>query len=95
MNSSTPAPKTPRTAVAELLFVFTGLVVVCLFYRADLAALNPAKWATVSAWTLLLVGLVMAQQLRYRFDCLLRRLNARNALSISDADFTVMKQSLQ
>ena len=95
MNSSTSAPNTPRTAVAELLFVFTGLVLVCLFYRADLAALNPAKWATLSAWALLLVGLVMAQQLGNRFDRLLRRLNARNALSISDADFAVMKQSLQ
>jgi hypothetical protein len=60
---------------------------VSVLYRVELVALDPAKWATVSAWVLLLVGVLIAQQLDGRFEQMLRRLSNRRAIALSPSEF--------
>lgn len=71
----------------ELLFVVSGAAVMAIVHRAGLAALDPAKWATMSAWLLLIGGVCIAQQLAGRFDQMLQRLNRRGAISLGDLSF--------
>lgn len=87
MTDANPSRRSVFTSRLELLFLGIGLMIVSIVYRVELAALDPAKWATISAWILLLVGISIAQQLDGRFEQMLRRLSNRQAISLSPAKF--------
>lgn len=75
------------TAQSESLFACLGLVMVGVLYRSELAAMDPAKWATVSAWIVLVIGISIASQLDRRFKQMLRRLNDREAIALTPIQF--------
>lgn len=75
------------TVRREFLFALASLAIVSTVYRDALIAMNPAKWATVSAWGLLMVGIVIAGGLSDRFEQMLRRLHNRDAIKATPEEF--------
>ncbi|MCM2369258.1 hypothetical protein [Aporhodopirellula aestuarii] len=86
--TNTTHHRNPQFAVrTECLYACVGLAIVSLLHRDSLFAMDPAKWATVSGWALLIVGIVIAGQLRDRFEQMLRRLHNREAIVASQIEF--------
>ncbi|MFK8115369.1 MAG: hypothetical protein AB8B91_24440 [Rubripirellula sp.] len=91
-NSSEPSY---RNSPWEMWFICVGLVLVCLVYRQELMAFSSAKWATVSAWVLMAIGVTIAQKLEGRFEQMLQRLSDRSALSLSPAEFIEFRNQMR
>lgn len=71
----------------ESLFAGAGFFGVGFLYRPELLELDPAKWATLSAWLFLLAGIWMVCTIDRRLETMLRRLKQREAIAMSPDDF--------
>ena len=69
------------------MFACISLLIVSAIHRDSLIAMDPANWASVSAWCLLIVGIVIANRLGGRFESMLERLHKRNAIEASQTQF--------
>ncbi|EMI52211.1 hypothetical protein [Rhodopirellula sallentina] len=81
-----PPDKNPHPD-AEGVFACVSLLIVCAIHRDSLIAMDPANWASVSAWFLLIVGIFIANRLGGRFESMLERLHKRNAIDASQDQF--------
>ena len=95
MADKKPSEPSHRDSSWELWFICIGLVLVCFLYRTELAAFSSAKWATVSAWILMAIGVTIAQQLEGRFEQMLQRLSNRWVLSLSPTEFIEFRNKLR
>jgi hypothetical protein len=98
------AMKSPRDETAmsyELGFLALGLVVMGVLRRHELGIMPGAEvhearsWAELSAWALTIFGVWMARDLGWRFDLLLDRLRARQALEATDEQLAAFKDLLR
>jgi len=95
MASRTQPKRANTPSSPEPLFACAGLILVGFLYRAELFAFDPAKWATLSAWVLLLAGIWIARAHDQHFEHMLRRLKQREAIALSPEGFEQWLQKVR